>query len=187
MDKKEIYEHLAKIYLDASSKRKKKDRKHPITFKKILWAGIPIAFIAAGFVIGPLQNKTPHDSQIVMVLQPETVKINFNFNPAKKEIYTLNLNKLNLARFTALSFAARKTGYFNKVNLKIELTSRFKEKSALYVRNIPYKWQDYKINLSDFKGIAMLSSVSGISFIVEEWNSKDKDGVTYLDNISLLK
>ncbi len=186
MDKKDIYEHLAKIYLDASSKRKKKGRRYPLGFKKILWAGIPLALILVVLVLGPL-GKTPPDSEIALILQPETVKINFNFNPAKKEAYTIKLNRLNLSRFRVLSFAARKTGYFNKINLKIELTSGFKEKSAVYIKDLPYKWQEYKINLADFKGIARLSQATSLSFIVEEWNAKEKNGIAYLDNISLLK
>ena len=187
MDKKDIYEHLAKIYLDASSNKKNKHRIHHGLIRRTLFIGSPVILAAAiFFLISPHKSRL-ENSELALIIQPETVKINFNFDPAKKEIYTLDLNKLNLARFRAIFFSVRKADLQNKINLKIELTSRFKEKSADYVKNIPYRWQAYKINLSEFKGISRLSDISSIAFIVEEWNTEDKNGVVFIDNIGLLK
>ena len=45
MDKKDIYEHLAKIYLDASSNKKKKPAVQPRIFKNLFI--VSIVFIAA--------------------------------------------------------------------------------------------------------------------------------------------
>ncbi|MEI6632140.1 MAG: hypothetical protein WCL25_05970 [bacterium] len=57
----------------------------------------------------------------------------------------------------------------------------------MYLNNISEKWRDYRLNLSDFKGINSWTKVSELAFIVEEWNASSKKGIVYVDNIRLLK
>jgi len=187
MDKKDLYEHLAKIYLDASSKGKNKHKKQGPDLRNLAFLALAIILIAALFFLNPFPRDNLKNSQLALVIQPESVKINFDFDPAKKEIYTLNLNRINLGRFRSLSFSARKSNYQDRVNLKVELASKFRERSEIYIKDIPYKWQNYKIDLSDFKRVSGLAYVSTLSFIIEEWNTKEKNGIVYIDNISLLK
>lgn len=186
MDKKEIYEHLAKIYLDASSKRKKKSARPPKVFKNtlliIILLSIPTIILSLHF----FKNK-PLNSKIALILCPEAVKMNFNFDPAKKEIYSLDLNKLDLSRFKALGFAVKKTNYKDNIALRVEFTSRFKERAEVYFKDIPHRWQDYQINFSEFKNIKKWSQMLSLSFIVEEWNVKEKRGVVYIDNVRVIR
>ena len=186
MDKKEIYEHLAKIYLDASTKKRKKI-KEPARFKQLFFVSL-IVILGLSAILSRyfLENKRP-DVQVALVLQNDVSKINFNFDPAKKEIYTINFNKFNLGGFNALAFALKKSNYNDSVSVKVELINTFKEKSEIYLKDIPYRWQDYKISLSDFKGISDWSEITNLSFIVEEWNTKEKHGVVYIDNLRLLR
>jgi len=188
MDKKDIYEHLAKIYLDASSKKKKKSKVYPRLFKSPLFITIFFIFgLTATLFIAFLNKNKSLDSEIALVLQPNVVKINFHFDPAKKEIYSLILNKLDLNRFKTLGFSAKKSDYKDTVSLRVEFTSEFKERAEIYFKNISHKWQDYKINLSEFKGISDWSGMSTLAFVVEEWNVKEKKDVVYIDNIRLLR
>lgn len=186
MEKKDIYEHLAKIYLDASSKKKKKK-----SFRNLI-KGIYIilgVFVISLSVIlaSPSFPKKHFSSEITLVILPEAAKINFNFDSAKKEIYTIALNGLNLDKFNSLGFSIKKKNYKDVISLRVELINSFKERSEIYLRNIAHKWQDYKINFSDFKHINDWSRVTGISFVVEEWNSSGKEGVVYIDNVRLLR
>jgi hypothetical protein len=185
MDKKEIYEHLAKIYLDAST-RKKKKTKVPARFKHIFFISLIVTLGLATILSRYFFGNKRVDAQIALVLQNDVSKINFNFDPAKKEIYAINLNKLNLGRFNTLAFALKKSNYTDSVSAKVELTNTFKEKSEIYLKDIPHRWRDYKIRLSDFKGISDWSAITNLSFIVEEWNTKEKRGVVYIDNIRFL-
>ena len=197
MNKKDIYEHLAKIYLDASTKRKnKKARKYPdILQNTIFISALIIAFVILLFNVsrksGPLstnlnENK-PINSELVFVLQPNIIKINFNFAPAKEETYHINLNELDLTHFKVLGFLVRKANYEDNIILKVEFTSAHNEKSEIQFYNIPsYRWQEYKINFSDFKNISDWSKMSGLSFVIEEKNVKEKKGIIYLDNIRFL-
>jgi len=191
MDKKEIYEHLAKIYLDASTKSSKKKRRiksYVPGFRSIL---ISVSFLIIGigsgiFLINYGRSKTP-DSQVALFLTRESAKINFNFNPAKAENFTLNLNKLNLSKYKSLGFSAKKDRLKEPLALRIEFISRFNEKSEFYIRDIPQKWSEYNISFGLFKKISNWQEMKSLAFCVEEWNTQKKSGVVYLDNIRLLK
>jgi hypothetical protein len=187
MDKKDIYEHLAKIYLDASLKRKRK-KKESRLFKNLFIASIVIIFLLGSYSIFNILHKGKGlNYQIALVLVPDVVKINFNFNPAKKEIYSLNLNNLDLNKFKTLAFAVKNKNCNDYICLRVEITNKFQEKSEIYIKNISHHWQDYKLLLDDFKRISDWSEIPNISFIVEEWNTKKTDGVVYIDNVRLIR
>ncbi len=199
MVKKDIYEHLADIYLDASTKRKhKKTKKYTDIFQALFFVSAVVIFILVtliinisrknGLLLTNLNESSPISSELVFVIQPSIVKINFNFDPAKEEAYRVNLNELDLVRFKALSFLARKANYDDDITLKVELTDAAREKSEIQFYSIPsFKWQEYKINFSDFKDISNWSKMATLSFIIEEKNVKQKKGIVYLDNIRFLR
>ncbi len=185
MKKKDIYEHLAKIYLDASSKKTKRVSIRPQIIQRIFFIGIIL--LGFTFLFTYSNRNRALDSDTALVLCYDPIKINFNFDPAKKEIYSINLNKMNLSKFKTLAFSLKKTDYRDGLSLRVEFTNTFQEKSELYIKHIPRKWQDYKINLSEFKNISMWSQMLNLSFIVEEWNVKEKRGEVFLDNVRFLR
>lgn len=187
MDKKDIYEHLAKIYLDASSKRKKKSKGYPKFLKSVILSGIVLVSAAGFSFLATLGKNNPYNSEVQLVLSPDVFKINFDFNPAKKEIYYLNLNNLNLNKYKALEFALKKQNFNDSISLRVEFITAFKERSEVYLKDIPHKWQEYKINFAEFKGISDWSEVARLAFIVEEWNTKEKRGFVYIDNVRVIK
>ncbi|MCM8781554.1 MAG: hypothetical protein NC828_00635 [Candidatus Omnitrophica bacterium] len=187
MEKKDIYEHLAKIYLDASQKRNKKIRRYSPVFKNLFFIGIAFIMGLGIFLVIRLNKTQSTNSQIAMVLCPEVVKINFHFDPVKKEIYSIDLNNLDLSRFKVLGFSVKKAHYQDTVSLRVEFNSAFREKSEIYLKDISHRWQDYKIALSDFKNISEWSDMLNLSFIVEEWNVAEKKGIVYIDNVRLLR
>lgn len=187
MDKRDIYEHLAKIYLDASVNKTRKNKKYPV-LRIVFFLSITLVLVAAIVGIPALQREQYNPgSEIALVLQPGLVKINFNFNPAQKEIYSVDLNKLNLGKYKSIAFAARKTNYSDKVKLRVELSNSFKENSEVYISNITTKWNDFRISLGDFSKINDWTEMSNISFIVEEWNVTKDHGVLYIDNVRFVK
>lgn len=186
MDKKEIYEHLAKIYLDASSSKIKKNKKHFIP-KNVFYLSFPAIIILIIIVLLSFQKNNHLDSKIALVLQSNRIKINFNFDPAQKEIYLVNLNKLNLNSYKTLAFSTKKDSYKNNISLRVEFTNVFNEKSAVYLTNIPHKWQEYKIDFSEFKNITKWSEMSNIAFIIEQWNVQKNHDIVYIDDIRFLR
>jgi len=189
MDRKDIYEHLAKIYLDASSKTKRKKRRKDYSWviRGLFVAGIVALLSVMSVFLVHLRNNKLLGSKIALVFAQEAVRMNFNFSPAKKESYTLNLNNLNFKPFRTLAFSVRKAEAQRNISLKIGLANSSRETSEMYVRNIPNSWQHYRINLSDFKGISNWSKISELSFVIEEWKVSSKKGVVYINNVRLLK
>ncbi len=186
MDKKDIYEHLAKIYLDASLNKPKKKKEYP-HLKLIFFFAITLIFSFTALILPQITKSKFQNSEISLVIQPDMVKINFNFDPAKKEIYSVNLNRLNLAKYKSLAFAVKKANYKDLTSLRVEFTNTFKEKSEIYLKDIPHRWHNFKLAFSDFKGVTDWSEMSNISFIIEQWNTKEKHGVVLVENIRFIK
>jgi hypothetical protein len=187
MEKKDIYEHLAKIYLDSTPLKKKKYKSRPIDLKNLIL--ISVAVILATFI---LINTFSYKhriaiTQAALVLSSDTIKINYRFDPAKKEIYSWDLDKLNLSNYKALGFSLKKSNYSDIISLRVEFTNIYKEKSEIYLKDIPNKWQDFKISLADFKNISDWSEMDNLAFIVEEWNTQDNKGIIYIDNVKFVR
>lgn len=191
MDKKEIYEHLAKIYLDASSKSSKKKRKNkahsPVIRNLAITVVLLVTFGAGSSLWLGFNKKTAKPSQIALYLVQDATKINFNFDPAKRETFSLSLNNLNLTTYKSLGFTVRKTNPKDAISLRIEFTNRFNEKSEVYVKHISQKWSDQRIDFSQFKNISNWQEMKLLAFSVEEWNAREKSGVLYIDDVRLIK
>jgi hypothetical protein len=190
MDKKEIYEHLANIYLDASSKSSKKKRKaktYPKQASNIALAGMFLVLGVGGGIVYSNFFSRNHQAQTALFLYQDPAKINFNFDPAKKETFSLNLKQLNLSRYKNLAFSARKLNPKDIIALRIEFVNRFNEKSEVYVKDIMGKWTGHDIDLARFAKINDWTQMKSLSFSVEEWNAKEKSGVVYIDNIRVTK
>ncbi|MEW6074706.1 MAG: hypothetical protein AB1530_00195 [Candidatus Omnitrophota bacterium] len=189
MDKKDIYEHLAKIYLDASQKshpRKGRRGKQPSKlFKNLFFVSLALVVILSGLLAFSAYQKPSLNSRLALVLKPDVAVLNFSFGPVKKEIFSIDLKGMDIARFRILSFDVRKKNYSDNVALRIEFTNAYQEKSEVYLKDISHKWKSYKINLSDFKKISDWSVMFALNFMIEEWNAKGERVLVYLDNVSL--
>lgn len=193
MQKKEIYEHLAKIYLEASSKKSNKGKAKK-NFQNPFFLGVVIMLVLSisSFLLYnknvSLNDKVKISAERALVLQNNIIKLNFNFKPATKEIYSINLNKLDVRGFKAVGFSGRKSDFDDKIILKVEFSNVARQNSEYYIRNLKaYKWRDYKVALSDFKNITDWSQMTNLSFIIEDWNTQKKHGVVYIDNVRLLQ
>jgi len=190
MNKKEIYEHLANIYLDASSKSSKKKRKlraYPKSIQSLIVIGFVLTLgISSSIAYFNIFGRN-HPAQIVLFLYQDNAKLNFNFNPAKKESFSLSLNQLNLSKYKTLAFSVRKTNPKDTISLRVEFTNRFSEKSEVYVKDIASKWIEQKIDLTRFVKLNDWRQMKTLSFSVEEWNTREKNGIVYLDNIRIIK
>jgi len=190
VNKKEIYEHLANIYLDASLKSSKKRSKfgsYPKQVQALFLSGLVMVLGSASFLAFSGFTRYRQPSQIALHLHHNTAKINFNFDPAIKEVFAINLNNLNLKDYNNLAFSVRKTNPQDVISLRVEFTNRFNERSEYYIKNISNKWTDHKINLSRFGRKEFWSQMKELAFAIEEWNAREKTGIVYLDNIRVLK
>ena len=190
MNKKEIYEHLANIYLDASSKSSKKKHRlssYPKTVQGIFLVGLVMVLGLGSFATYSHTQNRNQPAEFVLFLYQDTAKINFNFDPATKETFSLNLKQLNLSKYKTLAFTVRKTNPKDIFSLRVEFTNRFNERAEIYIKDISNKWTDHKINLSRFGRMEYWTQMKELAFSIEQWNAREKAGIVYLDNIRVLK
>lgn len=188
MDKKDIYEHLAKIYLDSTHVKRKRSRSRSKDYRTpalIAASSLLVILILATTFWPRAQKLTSSETQLI--LNPDIAKINYQFDPVKKEMHNFDLKKLNLSKYKTLAFSLKKSNFNDIVALRVEFTNIYKERSELYLNDISNHWQEFKLNLSDFKAISDWSEMETLSFIVEEWNSKEGKGILFVDNVRVMK
>ena len=188
MDKKDIYEHLAKIYLDNSSVATTKKKQETFEdYRLFIFIGIAVVVVLGLIFIVPFSRNRAVHTENLIVLAPDPVRLTYNLSPAKKEIYSFDLQKANLSKFSILGFALKKNHYADTISLRVEVTNGFKEKSEIYIREIPTSWKEYRISFSEFKSITDWSEMSSLSFVIEEWNTKESSGEILVDNVRFFK
>lgn len=189
MDKKDIYEHLAKIYLDTTPAASRKKPAANKNRKRYYYVGLPLVAGLCVFLLlvsfrGTQMMPT---AQMSMVVAADSIKLGFNLGAAKKQIYALDLKNANLSGYKTLAFSARNSNYLDAVSCRVEFTNVYKEKGEVYFTGVSDKWREYRLPLTDFKTITDWSEVTGLSFAIEEWNTRDNKGIIFIDDVRLLK
>ena len=190
MKKSEVYDYLARIYLDkqpcAGNKNKFAYPKRYALFLIIPLIAIPLIYLFLRYPFKLFRAKT---YGLYLATGNEQIKIKYNFanSTLKKEGYTITLSGLGLEDFKLLQFAARRLKNYGAANLRVELENNLKENSSYYVKGIGNKWRQWTIKLSDFKEITRWDNLRRLSFVVEEWNILDNDDCIYIDDIRFTK
>jgi len=191
MKKDEVYDYLAQVYLDKKGKKDKhKKRRLVWRYLFFLIPGGLILFLAVFFFSNySVKLFNPVNYSLFLASGDEFIKINYNFTNSslKKEGYTLTLSGLDAAPYQILCFHARRLKKHGLANLRIEIENKSKEIGYVYLSIIPHLWTEYYVKLNDFKGISYWNDISRISFFIEEWNTKNKDDVIYIDNLRFAK
>ncbi|OGX26318.1 MAG: hypothetical protein A3J51_04805 [Omnitrophica WOR_2 bacterium RIFCSPHIGHO2_02_FULL_45_21] len=193
MEKNEVYDYLAKVYLDkqpqATARPSEKNRPRSLR-KYALFLLLPIIALPSLYLFfrHPGERHTPKGWSLQLGVGNQPIKIRYNFKDSalKKEGYSIALADLNARGFLELEFKAKRCKDFGAAHLRVALENNFKEFAARYVK-VDSKWKPYKIKLSDFKEITLWEELKKISFIVEDWNVADKDDCIYIDEIGFSK
>ena len=185
MEKKDIYEHLAHIYLDANKKRKK--RLFDVRPKDLFFVSL---FVILGAIllinISILKNKSLKNRNY-FVIKSGIIKLNYNSNPTRQQICSFELNSLNVKRFRALGFSARKTNYQDNVCLKVELLNSLKERSRVSIKNLGEAWGVFQINFKAFNHLTDWSKLMRLSFVIEDLDIKGRKGAVYIDDVKFVR
>lgn len=187
---KDVYEHLANVYLDSSGPNKKRIRTpgaKSLLLKNLFKIGVAV-FICVVIVLTVtiFKQKPISKGQLSLILEDNPTKLNYNFNQSEKETVIFDLKNMNLQNYKILGFRVRKGNYRDNLHMCVEFISDFEEKSQFYIKHIPTSWRNYKIELNEFKDISNWSRMRQLLFILEEWNCQDKQGTVYIDNICFL-
>jgi len=187
-----MYEYLAKTYLEPAKKKKSTRKKQKILLLILSGASLALFLTVAVTVVSIARKKSitsPYlNREFSLVLIPGPIKINYDFKVAGKiEVFDFELNDLNASRFNFLEFNIKKLDYNNKISVKIEFVNSLKEKSEIYISDIPSRWKKVSLPLERFNKITDWRSLQNLMFAIEEWNASQKEGVIYIDDVKLIK
>ena len=187
MNRDEIYDHLAKVYL---GKRESVEPKKPEP-PKGAWLIINVvitAFILTSVVYGLTafltQRKDAFKSRVMYALNNSPIRLTYAVGgnyPQVKDL-TITVPEMDVTKYHRLNLSLR-TLNGNPGMLKVVLRNAREEQASYYLQGLQNRWQDYSIsfdemNLTDWK------SLKDISFVVEAWNTKELAGSVLIDNIS---
>ncbi|MDD4910086.1 MAG: hypothetical protein PHR44_05350 [Candidatus Omnitrophica bacterium] len=182
-----MYEYLAKTYFEPAEKTKPTGKRRRFFFLSaaiLLGPALILLAIAANRNI-PAPRPAKNFN---LVLIPDSIKLNYNFNVAGKiESFDYGLNNLNAGEFDFIQFNVKKSDYNNSVNLRVEVINTLKERSEIYISGVPSRWKTVSLPLRSFNKITDWGSLSNLIFSIEEWNVLKKQGQVYIDDVKLTK
>ncbi len=188
MTRDDIYDHLAQVYLGKRSNLEQKKKK-----KLDSWLVINVIItvvIFASSIYGltaflthrgdVLQNK------IIYALNNGPIRLNYNLEypfPSVKT-FSLNIPKMNAAKYKALQFAVRALEEGTPGTIRVEIKNHRKEVAFVFIEHVDLSWKHYAIPFEKFQQISDWSDVSEISFVLEAWNTQDKKGIILIDDVA---
>lgn len=187
MNRDEIYDHLAQVYL---GKRKDADVKSKKQYDVWLLINIfimVIIFASATYGLTAfLTQKRPElRSKVIYTLYQGPIQIMYNFrnseNPTKE--FTLSVKNIDATKYKKLVFHARAREEGSPGIVKVVLSNRRNETAHFYIRGVDLKWKSYTIPFEDFKEITDWKGLQNISFVLESWNVEKDKGVVLIEDI----
>lgn len=188
MNREEMYDHLAQVYL---GKRKEPEGKKQLRFNTWLMINVVIMVVIFassfyGLTAFLKQNHSLLKSNVIYSLHNGPVRIEYNFAdhfPPVKQ-FALTVPEMDASGYLNLTFALRAREEGSPGIVKIVIRNRRNEISSVYVKEVDLQWQDYKLRLSDFKEITDWSCLTEISFVLESWNVADAKGVIMIEDVN---
>ena len=192
MNRDEIYDHLAQVYLGkgqevASKKPKERKSFHTWLAINIFITAFVFASVFYGLTASLKQNNTYLKQRIIASLSQGVVELSYNFLtefPAEKSL-VLSVPPLDATRYINLQFNVRAKESDAFGTLKIMLHNRKNEKGEYYISGINSRWQKISVPLSAFKTVTDKSNLTDVSFVVEPWNVQEKHETLLIENVQL--
>ncbi len=186
MQREEIYDHLAQVYL---GKRKDPESHKTRHFHAWFLINVLIALIVFSSVFygltAFLTRRTSFRDNIIFVLHNGLVRLDYDFNGhvAPIKFLALDAPAIDASHYKNIQFSIRVKDKGNPGPVKVVITSNKNETASHYIQGVDFAWQDFRIPLQEFKGITDWGSLKAISFMVESWNMEKKKGIILIDNI----
>ena len=186
--KQDVYEHLAKTFLDKKKKKKISKR----TLRNFLISVIIIFCLIAFYVLGSfISRKNIFEKSLYIIYDKTPVLIECDFilpGNSKTKALSLNLNKIDLNEYNFLNLSVR-TGEKTKLDstIKVQIENSLLEKDAEYISGINKKWSDFSLPLVNFEMIKDWKSIESITFEVEDWNVARKKIKIFIDDVRFVE
>ncbi len=187
MNREEIYDHLAQVYL---GKRARIEEKKPKP-RPGAWFVINVvitAFILTSVVYGLTafltQRKDVFRSRVIYALNNSPIRLTYAVGGAYPQVknLTIAVPETDVSQYRRLNLSVSSIGG-NPGILKVVLTNARAEQAAYHLKGVHGRWQDYSIAFDEMD-LTDWHSVQDISFVIEAWNTQDPAGAVLIDNIT---
>jgi hypothetical protein len=188
MNRDEIYDHLAKVYLgkkNSVQETKKKKLNAAWLMLNIISTLLILVSSFYGFTAFLNRQQVDLKNRVVYSLNNNPIRIAYNldypFPPVKT--FSLPIPSRDLSKFSKLNLSVRgmEEGFPGVV--KLVLSNQRNEKATYFIEDVGLSWQHLTIPLDKFK-MADLTSVTDVAFVLESWNVENKTGIVLIDDIS---
>ena len=188
MQRDEIYDHLAQVYLGKRSKKAEEKNKKELSAWLLINIFITLIIFTSAFygLTAFLTQKSSFlKKNIIFSLHngPVTLAYNFrqSFTPVKE--LSLSIPPIDPSKYHHLHFSVRAKEEGSPGVVKVVLRNRKEEIAFYYVEGITLDWQDVDIPLEKFQYITDWTSLKDISFVLESWNVNKPQGLILIDEI----
>jgi hypothetical protein len=187
VNREDIYDHLAQVYL---GKRKEVDEKKKKQFNAWLVINIVITLLifasaTYGLTAFLRQKGSVLGNNIIYSLHRGAIRLEYNFKhpfPPEKT-FSLAVPPMDAAQYAHLQFSIRGREEGVPGTVKILIKNKKNEEAFFYVQNVGMDWQEVNISLEDFKGITDWTTLTDVSFVLENWNVEDKKGLVLIEDV----
>ena len=187
MNRDDIYDHLAQVYL---GKRTKVDEKRQRQFNAWLVINIFITFMIFasafyGLAAFLTHGNSPLQSRVIYSLHKGPIRVEYNFSDSfpPVKIFSLEMPAINAAKYGKIQFSIRGKEEGVPGVVKVVVKNRRKEEASYYIQGVGLSWKEFNIPLEEFKQITDWSSLTDVSFVLESWNVDNKRGLILIDNV----
>lgn len=184
--KVDVYEHLAKTFLDKNIKKKPSKKKIFVIVSSVIFAAMLISFVGVSLFF-----KMETFSKSIIIIQdkaPLVIEYNFaNIGDPKTRSLSYNLDNLDLSQYKSLSLSMR-TKEVSSIGstIQVQIKNSVLEKDAVYISNINDTWQVFLIDLERFERIDDWSSIDSLTFVIDEWNVDNKVDSLIIDEVKFV-
>lgn len=200
MEKKDMFEVLAKTYFDHSKVEKtgskegtskegkvsktsedfspKKIKYHLILFN-ILIFGIILFGIRYYF----LPSKTGGNGSVISNQRLHPITFAFDFSkPGNEVVYDVDLDSEDLSQAKNMVFKIRfDSGTNHAVIVRVE--NGFRERAEIPITGLNSDWAEVVIPLDEVYGISSWRDIRKVSFVLYKWNLASEKGAVFIDEM----
>jgi hypothetical protein len=193
--KKEISDHIAQTFFEKKRSLRRQDKRHATRRVRIFTYLLIALFVLAALkaiVVFSRRQTVFVARRLTLATHDGPYRLGFNFlNRATSKIETLSIDipEINLREYRKIRFSLRLIGDDNRKDgvVKVSLMNKRKETSSLYLRNVGPSWKRIEIPRDSFAAVKDWSSLSQLSFSLEEWNVRPKRGALLIDGVEFVK
>jgi|GEM_PF-916923 len=188
--KKEVSDHLSRAFFE---KRVLKKQVKGNRRRIILTGCLVLVFIFLLFLWGRADEKPFFAKGKDLVLEnhegPYRIDFDFSDTASKIKVLRIDLGMIDIHEYESLTFSLRMPSPSTRQSnsIKVSLVNKRNETSSLYISDINNSWKRITVPFSKFSNIHDWTSVSEVSFTLEEWNVFPKKGELLAEGIGFTK